>query len=322
MALVAYTGHMYICYIDESGCLGAIQSATDAQPTPIFTIAGLFVHKDRVDDLTRELLALKRKYFSNNLPANARAFDWMAAEIKGSTIRNMMRDSGRNNRRHAMGYAINSLKALSKVRAKFVARVYVKPIGEPLDGKAVYTASVQSIASHFHHFLETEHESGLIVADSRGHRPNVNVAHSIFTQRRRLKGDPYPRLVELPLFGHSDNHAGLQMADLLTSAVLFPIAAQVCCAKHYTIKTHTSEHWLDARTQLGGLLKEIEYRYRKDDKTQGGIVLSDPVNKYGASVLLNGDEKPATEAAQGIESAECQVTTFSLAFAAAAVKKL
>lgn len=316
MALVAYTGHMYICYIDESGCLGAVKSAADEGPTPIFAIAGLFVHKDQVDALTKNLLDLKRRYFPNNLPAGAHTLDWMAAEIKGATIRNMMRDTGRNNRRQAIGYAIKSLQALQDLNARFVARVYVKPIGQPLDGKAVYTASVQSIATHFHHFLEAEQEPGLIIADSRGHHPNVNVAHSIFTQRRRLKGDPYPRLVELPLFGHSDNHAGLQMADLLCSAVLFPLAAQVCCAQHYTTKRHASEHWLEVRNQLGDRIKALEYRYRNGEgKATGGIALSDPLNKYGAASLLSSEQK-APIAAPAVRAPIDTTTAMGLAFSA------
>jgi hypothetical protein len=39
----------------------------------------------------------------------------------------------------------------------------------------------------------------------------------------------------MPLFGHSDNHAGIQAADLLCSAFLFPMATYMYCLGH--IKT-------------------------------------------------------------------------------------
>jgi hypothetical protein len=291
---------MYVCYIDESGCLGAIKGRDAAGPTPVFAIAGLFFHRKHIDQLTDRLLALKRRFFPNNLPPDARPLDWMMAEIKGSTIRNMMRDTGRNNRRHAIGYLSKNLDLLEDIDARFVARIYVKPIGEAFDGKSVYTSSVQCIATHFHHFLEASSGSGLIVADSRSHKPNVNVAHSIFTQRRRARGDLYPRLVELPLFGHSDNHAGLQMTDVLCAALLFPLAAQLCCAHHYPIATHASDHWLSVRTRFGVRLSALEYRYRSaPDKWHGGITLSDPMNRYGAALLLrpaSTDREPLSDA--------------------------
>ena len=39
--------------------------------------------------------------------------------------------------------------------------------------------------------------------------------------------DAYDRLMEMPMFGHSDNHAGIQAADMICSAFLFPMAAFV-----------------------------------------------------------------------------------------------
>jgi len=43
-------------------------------------------------------------------------------------------------------------------------------------------------------------------------------------------GDLYDRLIELPTFAHSDNHAGLQVADAMCSALLTPIAVNTYCA--------------------------------------------------------------------------------------------
>jgi hypothetical protein len=291
---------MYVCYVDESGCLGAIERPDHHGPTPVFAIAGLFVHRRHLDLLTSHFIALKRRFFPNNLPASARALDWIMAEVKGATVRNMMRDSGRNNRRHAIGYVSRNLDLLESIDAKLVARIFVKPHGRPFDGRSVYTSSIQAITRHFHHYLTVRDESGLIIADSRSYKPNVNVAHSVFTQRRRTGGDPFPRLVELPLFGHSENHAGLQMTDVLCSGVLFPIAAQVCCAQHYSSATHASEHWLKVRALLGSRLSTLEYRYRSaSDTWAGGIALSDPINRFGATALLHAPSTAPETAPSG-----------------------
>jgi hypothetical protein len=288
---------MYVCYVDESGCLGAIKDASSNGPTPVFAIAGLFVHSGHVERLTDGLIALKHRFFPNNLPPDSRPLDWIMAEVKGASIRNMMRDTGRNNRRHAIAYTTKNIELLDSVGAKFVACIYVKPIGKPFDGKSIYTSSVQTIAAHFNHYLEALDDSGLIVADSRSRQPNVHVAHSIFTQKHRSKGDAYPRLIELPLFGHSVNHAGLQLTDMVCSALLFPLAAQICCAHHYAVTSHASEHWLAVRHQFGSRLQNLEYRYEVTrSKASGGIALSDPMNRFGPTMLLTTPPPDLTHA--------------------------
>ncbi|WP_118181374.1 DUF3800 domain-containing protein [Paraburkholderia phosphatilytica] len=45
-------GNLHLCYIDESGCLGAIRHDSDTGPTPVFVMAGLFLHKDKINTLT------------------------------------------------------------------------------------------------------------------------------------------------------------------------------------------------------------------------------------------------------------------------------
>jgi hypothetical protein len=62
---------------------------------------------------------------------------------------------------------------------------------------------------------------GFVIADSRMKRVNTQVSHSIFTQKFRTTGDTYDGIVEVPAFSHSDNHAGLELADAICSALLF-----------------------------------------------------------------------------------------------------
>jgi hypothetical protein len=58
------------------------------------------------------------------------------------------------------------------------------------------------------------------------------VSHSIFTQKFKAEGDQYPRVLEMPTFGHSNNHVGIQIADLLASALLYPMATCAYCRGH------------------------------------------------------------------------------------------
>lgn len=65
--------------------------------------------------------------------------------------------------------------------------------------------------------------------DSRSTRQNIQAAHSIFTQKFKASGDSYPSIMEAPAFGHSDNHAGLQLSDLICSGFLWPMAMHAYC---------------------------------------------------------------------------------------------
>lgn len=53
---------------------------------------------------------------------------------------------------------------------------------------------------HFSQYLLREGSTGLLIAGGRSQNLNVPVAHSIFTQKWRTGGDPYPPLMEVPLF--------------------------------------------------------------------------------------------------------------------------
>ena len=79
---------MYICYLDEAGCTGALPSAS-SPIQPVFVLGGLIVDQQCVKTMTADLLVLKQRFFPNLLPAVSLYHDWMAAEIKGADIRKM-----------------------------------------------------------------------------------------------------------------------------------------------------------------------------------------------------------------------------------------
>lgn len=87
--------------------------------------------------------------------------------------------------------------------------MWIKPIRGAFKSLPVYTASVRRCCAHFQSFLDERDATGVVIADSRNHHSNVPMSHSVFTRQHQQKqpGNLYPRILEAPLFGHSDNHA-------------------------------------------------------------------------------------------------------------------
>jgi hypothetical protein len=277
---------MYVCYVDEAGCTGALP-APASSIQPIFTLVALFIKQSHVKSVTNQWIQVKQRFFPKLLPPGTPYHDWMTAEVKGSDLRRMARSSSRNDRRFAYGVIGEGLKILEAHGAQLCGRVYVKPIAGGFDGAAVYSATVQGISEVFQQFLEAKDTRGIMIADSRNKPKNANVSHSIFTQRYRAGGDPYERLLELPTFGHSDNHAGLQLADLICSALLFPIAAEVCCSSRLTDHTHCHPNYLNLRTRYGEQIKNLQYRYQGPNGWWfGGLKLVDPLNQHRSPDLF------------------------------------
>lgn len=277
---------MFVCYVDEAGCTGELDSPASAVQ-PAFVLAGLFIPANRLQSLTRGWIQIKQAYFPNRVPAGSSIHDWMVAEIKGSDIRKMARGSARNERRFAHQFVAASLDLLEKHDASVTARVFVKPIPGAFEGTAVYTSSVQSVSRAFQALLQQRNDIGIVIADSRNKGKNTNVSHSIFTQRYSAAGDPYDRIIEMPTFGHSDNHAGLQLADILCSALLFPIAVQRCAAGCLTNQTHCSTFYEKLVEKFGMRLQNLQFRLQ--DSTGywvGGITLTDRVTNKPSTALF------------------------------------
>lgn len=140
--------------------------------------------------------------------------------------------------------------------------------------------------SSFENYLASKTSVGFCIADSRDHLKNVSVAHSIFTQKFRASSTAYARMLELPTFGHSENHAGLQLCDIVCSALLYPIAAEVYCTGHVS-NIHVQPGAAALRQRFGPAIKEMQFRYREPlGKWNGGIVVSDPIGQRNASLLF------------------------------------
>jgi hypothetical protein len=274
-----------ICYIDEAGCTGRLDSATSSiQPT--LTVAGVIVDYSHLHMLTAELIATKQRFFPKLLSATATHLDWIREEVKGADIRKQACLPSRSERRHAFGVIDNFTSMCDAAKVKIVGRVWIKGVGSPINGTSIYTYSIQSIYDYFQRYLQETSDIGFVVSDSRLKHLNTQVSHSIFTQKFKGTGDSYDRIVELPAFSHSDNHAGLQIADLICSAVITPIAIDTYCAGHIT-SMHVRPGYNAFKPRYGTWLQTLQYRYAEaTGRTKGGLVVSDALGKKPGGALF------------------------------------
>lgn len=275
---------MRFLYLDESGCLGRLPVG-DKKIQPLHVIAGLIVPQLVVTKITRDWVNLKRQFFPDAIPVDSRGLDWHRFEVKGSALRAAFREGGKRRRRHSQTVLDRALQVLLDSKCQFVAHVYVKEPGKPIDGSALYTYSVQAACTKFHHVLEQNDDQGIVIADSRMPRPNALVSHSVFTQKYKQTGDSLPRILEAPVFGHSNNHAGLQLADLLASALLFPI-----CGHAFLSGFHDSEHVSPAYEAMGrrywSVLRKLMVPLSKHRDGWDAVTVSNPVSKRGSTYLM------------------------------------
>lgn len=274
---------MYVCYLDESGGYEPPDSSPDA--TPVMVILGLVVNAASVAALTRDFLALKRRHFPGRY-TSPHALSHILVEVKGSELLQMTRSSSRNKRRQAERFRSELLDLIAAYDGRILGRVWVKEPAKSMNPVASYCYAVQDIAMHFSQYLQVKGAEGVLIADGRTHAANVGVAHSIFTQKWRTAGDPYPFMREVPLFAQSDNHAGLQVADLVASSLVFPMAAVSYC-KPRAGAAHSSTRYANVRDGFGPRLKGLQYRYRDEaGHWRGGLVVSDPVGHRPGSLLF------------------------------------
>lgn len=278
-----------ICYIDESGDLGTLpaDSKPDDNHQPVLVITGLFVDYKHLYDLTHDFIKLKYRFYPGLNYPTERFLDRIIPEIKGADVRRNAMRGGRRAQRHAIGFMDRIIDLLFKYDVKCAARVWVKIPGEQFNGKAVYTSSIQSLFDYFENYLAESDDHGVVIADSRDYMKNISVSHSVFTQKFRQLRPMYPHIIEMPCFGHSNNSAGIQLCDIISSAFLYPIASYVYCSK-FVHNVHTCPEAEIIRDRYGLALKDMQYRFT-DEKgyKQGGIVVSDPLQKQNAMTMFS-----------------------------------
>jgi hypothetical protein len=262
-----------LCYIDEAGGFEAEGSHLAA--TPLMVIAGLVLDHRYLRALTTEHLRLKQLYFPGSLAKRGHLLDYILTEIKSTHLRQYVRSPKRDLRRLVTGYLDRIVELLERSNARIIGRVWVKEPGLGLDPASSYNYAIQDVARHFAHLLRIQHDVGMVICDSRMHGQNRQVSHSVFTLKHRLIGDALPELAESPVFGVSDNHAGLQIADIVAGALLLPMACRTYC-QGSTAPTHMDPRYDSLRLRYGRRLRALQYLYHDAaGRTRGGIVVSD-----------------------------------------------
>jgi hypothetical protein len=274
---------VHICYLDESGGFEADNDGTGA--TPVMVILGLIIDAARVPALTRDFLELKRRHFPARF-ATGHALDHVLTEVKGSEILQMTRSNSRNKRRQADRIRGEFLSLIEAHECRIIGRVWVKAGGVAMRPTPSYCYAVQDIARHYGEFLQVQSSEGVIIADGRVQSSNVKVAHSIFTQKWRTGGDPFGSLREVPLFSHSENHVGIQCADLLASTFVFPMAASAY-GPGVAQNPHSSGRYAEVRKNFGARVSQLQYRYLDETgKWRGGLVVSDKKGHRSGALLF------------------------------------
>lgn len=272
---------MHFCFLDESGDSSTLTTYDDAKQAALI-VAGLFVDAKRIAALTADFVALKRKYFPELFSVVSRnAFDAVLIEIKGSDhITAVVRKKGARSRSgtRALLFLDEVLDLCIRHQTKLVGRAWIKELNQPMEDKSVYTVSAQNIAERFQEFLSQSNSDGIIIADSRDPKRNRYVAHSVFTQMHKKSGSAYPKVQETVVFGISDNHAGLQITDLLTSAALLPLLSRTYLMGRFrNAHTHPAMHIIATRVERK--IKGLEFTYKHQRGTCRGLTVADPRDK-------------------------------------------
>jgi hypothetical protein len=277
---------MHLCYIDEAGDSSSLKSATDTNQ-PVLVIGGLIVNHPSLPALTHDFLALKRNLY----PGLAR-HSWhhyhapIAHETKGSELRKHIARGTRAESRHAIRF-LDAVRDLPfKHHVELIARVWVKSIGQQFLGLPVYSSSVQALCTYFQEYLKRHNDFGVVVADSRDPVNNSNVAHSIFTQKFHPRGDRYDRICELPAFAHSENHAVIQLCDIVCSGLISPISTYVYCTG-YVHNVHVQPNYKILKDRYAIHLNDLQFRYQlPGGKYVGGIVTNDGLSQRSGNLMF------------------------------------
>lgn len=276
---------MLICYVDEAGGFEAPNWGLDA--TPVMLFAGLIIDHRVLPNLTVDFLALKSEFFPKLcLRAPGKHLEHMLAEVKGSKVREMLRADSHRKRRHATRFLDEIVELLCRYNVRLVGRLWVKEPTVGIKPRHSYTFAMQDIACHFNHLLVSADDIGFLVCDGRKPNQDAEVSHSLFTQKHQMAGDLLPHVVESPLFGRSENHVGLQLADLVASTLLFPIATRTYCATSCAT-VHAHPRFDNLKTRYAARLKSLTYVYKDaDGRIRGGIVVSDKVGHQSSGRLF------------------------------------
>jgi hypothetical protein len=279
---------MLLCYIDEAGNEQVLDPMKPDAP-PVLVIAGLVVPETAVKDLAWGFLKLKQRYLPRQV-GGQQLSALIATEIKGSNLRADIRSGSHRRTSWALGVLDRTMHLLEANRCALVSRVWVKREGRGLTPSAYYM-SVAGIAEDFHHRLQACERPGMMILDARTKVKNTPNALGVTTRKFRSGGDPLPRLVESPVFGHSDSHLGLQVVDIIASALIFPLACLAYC-DNMSWNTHCHVNYQRIQQRYAERLHRLECREVIADGSRVGGVRVHDLRGHRASIEIFGFTAP------------------------------
>lgn len=272
--------------MDDAGELGALSNPPQHNDQPVFALSLLMVNQNRLSALVPDFLQIKRNYYPGTILPASHFLAAVLHEVKGADLRRDIATGTRNKARHATRFLAEVVDLCIQSDVKLISKVLIKQVGQPIDATAVYTASCQSLFKTFDLYLSSLDEVGFCIADARTKGLNVPVAHSIFTQMFSAKLAHYPRIMELPTFGHSDNHVGVQLCDLLTSAIIVPVAAHTYCSGHIA-NVHVQPGYSKIRARFTTKLQHLLFRYQDTKQIwRGGLTVNDSIAHRPSSEMF------------------------------------
>lgn len=203
--------------------------------------------------------------------------DIVKHEIKGAEdLRKPIRKNNRNNSRRAVGFLDKTLDILEKHGCSIIPYIYIKRPCKSVNSDSLYTRSVQHLNFQFQNYLWQENDQGLVIADSRNHDLNVRVSHSVFTQKFKASGDAYPNVLEMPVYGHSENHVAIQMVDIICSALLFPISSYAYCTG-YVFNVHVDVKYSTLQQRFSKRLRQMCISLMEDNRAVSSLTIKDSI---------------------------------------------
>lgn len=279
---------MYICYVDESGDSGTF-NPSDKRGNPFLILCGLVLGHDKVHNLTRAYLANKDRFYPGLTESSYGGnLDRIFGEVKGAELRRAFRACNRRKMRHAIGFIDGCLDVLSRHGAKLIAHCAIKAPYRKNSDEALYGRGIRFIARGFGHFLRERGQTGLIILDSRNPDLDRKTTHAVFTQQHRYSGNPFPDIVEAPVYGNSQNFAMLQLSDVICSAVLFPMLA-IAHAGYLkgTGNRHYSCNFHQIKGRYSKKIKNMQLTWEDEAGSRRGIFLQDYTHRgYSAKHLF------------------------------------
>jgi hypothetical protein len=262
-----------LAYLDESGDEQPLRTETDP---PVLVLAAVTVDHQQVKSLVWDFLQLKKTFNDSLTNGGIRLSDVIKFEVKGSELRKDIRSAGRRNRRRAFRFLDSVLKLLEKHQATVMAEVFVK--GEKPPSRWVYSNAVAALATRFEKQLAAADTQGCMILDARTKSKNTPNVHRITTSRFKSGGDQLPHLIESPTFGHSDAHVVLQIADLIASAILFPMACSAYCGC-LIHNLHLNDEFAAVRSRYASKIRQLERCFDVSGKGFGGVRVTDSLNR-------------------------------------------